>query len=50
MRSAVESLLFCRLRYAFQVLKELDQSKLHILLYARVSLSFVSLLVDFSIV
>ena len=27
-RSTTEILLFCRLRYAFQVLKELDQSKL----------------------
>ena len=47
MRSATESQLLFRLRYAFQVLKKLDQNKLLMLFYARVSLLFVSLLADF---
>ena len=40
-RSATESSLLCRLRYTFQALKELDQSKLLLLFYAQVSLLFV---------
>ena len=47
MRSATESQLLCRLRFAFQVLKELDQSRLLMSFYARVSLLFISLLADF---
>ena len=47
MRSATESQLLCRLRFAFQVLKELDQSRLLMSFYARVSLLFVSLFADF---
>ena len=47
MRSATKSQLLCRLCYAFQVLKELDQSKLLMLFYDRVCLLFVSLLVSF---
>ena len=49
MRSATESQLLCRLRFAFQVLKELDQSRLLMFFsfYARVSLLFVSWFADF---
>ena len=47
MRSATESQLLCRLRFAFQVLKELNQRRLLMSFYARVSLLFISLLADF---